>query len=525
MSEPRSYQPVGRGSSSPPDADIDATLRALDKRTNATTRTWYEACECCILETVRIIAVAAVYIAFYVVPFAVYVDRERQIPEVIRHTESFSVSTMRSHSMYAWDNLSADGERHRSVLRSQDYYAFTFFVQMINLLCWFPWTLLRYFRDGRDAFMGVFAVTVLATSFYHLLEQEVGVQGLMQLESTAFSLALGFVVRESSPPRFSGRMAFTLFCLWDFLNQKLGFRVYSFAGWTLHVALALFLWAYTNYTHQLYPGSLIINYMACMALIRFFNYWSDHETRTQEIVRVQHVTRDKDALIVDLIRKLNTRMNTSREERVLQTMSQGLMHVPERMRMSHPRQGPDGDGDTSEVGFTADGSDMRVFINRTEDDSDEDAEELELDLGPMQQRPVTGSGDADDDVLFPDGHGAGAFAPSSAFSASPPSLTQDQKGQLMELSHVPTKTRSRGSRAQSSSKKQRGSFPPPAADAPSPTSAPADTGPKSRRARGAGPQSATLTHGTGEEREEEEHEVPDSDDESQLLPVEAGHRA
>lgn len=406
--------------------EIDATVGELLDGRPPLPRTWYQACECCFVETVRVIALVAVYTAFYIVPFAVYADRERQIPEAIRHEESFSVSTMRSHSMYAWDNLAADGDRHRSVLQSQDYYAFTFFVQMINLLCWFPWVLMRYFRDGRDAILGVFAVSVVATSFYHLMEQEVGVQGLMQLESTAFSLALGFVVRDSSPPRFSGRMAFTLFCLWDFLNQKLGFMIYSCGGWTLHVALALFLWAYTNYTHQLCPGSLIINYLACVALIRFFNFWSDHEARTEEIERVQISTRKQERATFLMLQQFYHKMSTTSEERQRRGMTQGLQNVPASMMRTVA--GHQEDHDDAEVGFHETGQNLSVFVGTTT----EEVEQQFVGDGPFSGGRYC-ERDEDDSEVFSSSHSA------------PPDLTQEQREQLMEWGPTPTRPTSKHS--------------------------------------------------------------------------------
>ncbi len=490
MTDRSQYSSIGSGAP-PPQQRMDTTLRDLAQSRQKPARTWFEACECCFLETVRAIAIIAVYAVFYMVPFAVYADRERQIPEAIRHQESFSVSTMRSHSMYAWNNLAADGERHRSVLRSQDYYAFTFFVHMINLLCWFPWTLMRYFRDGRDAFLGVFAVTVIATAFYHLLEQEVGVQGLMQLESTAFSLALGFVVRESSPPRFSGRMAFTLFCLWDFLNQKLGFRVYSCAGWTLHVALALFLWGYTNYTHQLYPGSLVINYMACMALIRFFNFWSDHDTRTQEIVRVQRDALEKDQALFRLMQRVEDRLNTTSQERQIRDMRQGLKHVPERMQLNHS---PMGDDDGEEVGFAANGDNMEVFIEPV----DGPEEDVVVELQPSRKKR-SGGDDDDDDELFPaGGYGAGYGASSSH------SLTPDEQKQLRALDPEATETRSTRSRARGPRRKTPR---PSRADVLQPTDAPFDSGSRPH-------QTPPAAHSSQEEDGDQ-----GSGDEEQLLPT------
>jgi hypothetical protein len=379
-------------------------------------------CQWFMCHTARWVSTLAMLVTFWCIPYIEYKVKDNTIDMQQRHRASIMVSQLPTHNMFAWTNLNVEDSRHDNVLDTHSYDTFTIFAPVaFNLVLAVYWFLRRVLVDNRDAILGVFGVAIITDTLCRCLQSNVGIMGLKQEEPMLFSVILGFVVLDTGPTQVCVRMAWTLFLTRDFIISKLGVRANQLFGPPLHSAMAGFLWAYTNYTHQLEPISIVTSISMCYWFVHLFNVFSDQETVMYERQAIEAMQSKHEQLAQMLYRNVKDVMTKDRAQIQNERMSAGMEHVPPRMLVSNPT----GNAETG-IGYHATGSDLVVEFSATEDEAD-DSREKHL-TGQGRRAYVMHSNASGNGYVAPSGpESEDSFADSAGDEAGQATSEEDQE--------------------------------------------------------------------------------------------------
>lgn len=294
--------------------------------------------ECCratlrlLFITLRVLTILCMMIVFWVLPFIEYSVKDKQFDSGIRVRDSLVLADLPTCNMFAWTNLKAENSHHNNVLDTHSYDTFTIFAPLLfNVTLWIYWFLKRALLEERDAMVVILGMAIVLDSLTRMLQATPGIYGMRQDEDPGISTIIGFVVRDTGPRSVSIRMGWTLFLLRDFLIHQLGFVTHELIGHIIHLCLALFLWAYTNYTHQLEPISIINNLGIAYWMVYVFRVCTNPVVKEQEVKAVQEAHPRNDDRAQKMIQRIHDLTVLTARERMNRELSAGMKHVPERM--------------------------------------------------------------------------------------------------------------------------------------------------------------------------------------------------